>query len=428
MKEKVCYIWDEDLIDQCNRLPAVCGRASMVHDLIVSYDLNKHMKVIRSSAATYEDLKKFHSELYIDYLKSLVDIDEDYMPNAVDEEYGIGYDCPPVSNMYELVSVIAGGSVTAAKSLVIGAAEVAINWCGGWHHAQRSAADGFCYVNDIVLAIETLKSKYPKVLYIDLDVHHGNGVQDAYCLNKNVLTLSFHKLEPGFYPGTGNIDDIGSLTGKGYSCNFPFSAWYSNDTIEYVFQNVFSSVFDKFLPDAVVVQCGADALARDPQGGGNLTARGYCACVTAVLDKRKPTLLLGGGGYNYANAARVWTSITALVVGETLDENIPEHSHWTKYGPDYMLAVEPMLARDTNKKNHLDKCIAEIRDNLQKYVKPSKFQERMLKRKIDTGAHHEQNDEKSCDNVNLNSKSISKDKDSAKLPKTVSSDVYDFID
>ncbi|KAL0818262.1 hypothetical protein ABMA28_008755 [Loxostege sticticalis] len=408
----------------------------MVNDLIVSYSLNKQMKVVRSSPATYEDLRKFHSESYIEYLKSVIEIDDDYMANTQDEEYGIGYDCPPVSNMLELVTVVAGGSVTAAKCLVAGAAEVAINWCGGWHHAQRFGADGFCYVNDIVLAIDTLKTKFPKVLYIDLDVHHGNGVQDAYNLSKSVFTLSFHKFEPGFYPGTGNIDDIGTLTGKGYSCNFPFNAWYSDETFEYVFQNVFSSVWEKFLPDTVVVQCGADALARDPQGGGNLSTRGYCACVATVLDKRKPTLLLGGGGYNNANAARLWTSITALVAGETLDENIPEHSHWTKYGPDYMLPVEPTLTRDTNKKDYLDKCIAVIRDNLQKYVQPSKFQERMLKRRIDTGAQ-EQNGKDNCDSEDLNSKPIDRDiEDSANLSKTskksskevANPDVYDFID
>ncbi|KAI5634065.1 histone deacetylase domain-containing protein [Phthorimaea operculella] len=653
---KVCYIWDEDLIKQSDRLPAVPGRASLVHNLITAYNLIENVKVVRSSPASYNDLKEFHSELYLDHLKTFTEIDEEYMSNAQDEEYGIGYDCPPVSNMFELVSTIAGGSITAARCLVLGLADVAINWCGGWHHAHRFGADGFCYVNDIVLAIEKLRPKFPKVLYIDLDIlnlqgddfsipfesdallawaatcpgveppakpelqrawddlrskfilselieshsgtdlarikaatcpesgawlqalpspqlgthldndslrvavalrlgcricephicpcgaavdasgHHGlscakcagrfprhhalndiirralvsanipctleppglcrsdgkrpdglslvpwekgrsllwdatcvstyaashlprttreagsaaeyaaaqkhvkyseltrnyifvpfavetggpwakeakkfarelgrrlrdrgcdprsgayliqhislaiqrgnaagimgtfepgNGVQDAYNLSNSVFTLSFHKYEPGFYPGSGNAEDIGTLSGTGYSANVPLQASYSDATLEYVFEKVFEKVFSLFCPEAMVVQCGADALARDPHGGAGLTLRGYCSCVQRVLDKRKPTILLGGGGYKHPNAARLWTSLTALVTGVELDENIPEHEDWTSYGPDYMLPVQPTLARDANKKSYLDNCLATIIGNLEKYL------------------------------------------------------------
>ncbi|KAJ2942817.1 hypothetical protein O0L34_g15005 [Tuta absoluta] len=367
-KVKVCYIWDEDLTKQCDRLPAVPGRASLVHNLITAYNIIENVKVVRSSPSTYNDLKVFHSELYLDHLTSFTNIDEEYMSSTQDEEHGIGYDCPPVSNMFELVSMIAGGSITAARCLVLGLADVAINWYGGWHHAQRSGADGFCYVNDIVLAIEKLKPKFPKVLYIDLDVHHGNGVQDAYNLSKSVFTLSFHKYEPGFYPGTGNAEDIGNLSGTGYSANVPLQASYSDTTLDYVFEKVFEKVYSLFCPAAMVVQCGADALAHDPHGGAGLTIQGYCSCIQRVLDKRKPTILLGGGGYKHPNAARLWTSLTALVTGVELDENIPEHENWTSYGPDYMLPVQPTLARDANKKSYLDNCLSTIIGNLEKYL------------------------------------------------------------
>ncbi|XP_072934455.1 histone deacetylase 8-like isoform X2 [Epargyreus clarus] len=361
-KLKVCYIWDENLIQHCDRLPAVVGRASMVHNLITVYGLLKNVQVVRSSPATYNDLKSFHSELYLDHLKKLTDVDDDYIPDSQDEEYV--YDCPPVSDMYQLVTTIAGGSITAAKCLLLGIADVAINWCGGWHHAQRFGAEGFCYVNDIVLAIEKLRQKFPKVLYIDLDVHHGNGVQDAYNLSKSVFTLSFHKHEPGFYPGTGSIEDTGSLSGKGYSCNFPLKSGYSDTTLQYVFEKTFPMIYSKFLPDAIVVQCGADALAHDPHGGASMTTDGYCKCLKHVLDKRKPTILLGGGGYKHTNAARLWTTLLALVTGDELDENIPEHDQWPSYGPDYSLVVEPTLAKDTNSKEYLDKYIAIIESNL----------------------------------------------------------------
>ncbi|KAG6446852.1 hypothetical protein O3G_MSEX004598 [Manduca sexta] len=364
---RLFYIWGDKLIEDCNRLPAVLGRARLVNNLIEAYGLLSKIKVVRSSSASYEDLKEFHSELYLEHLKTFRDIQDDYMTNSQDEEYGIGYDCPPVSNMFDLVSTIAGGSMTAAKCLVLGMADVAINWCGGWHHAHRVGADGFCYVNDIVIAIEKLLKKFPKILYIDLDVHHGNGVQDAYSSSKSVFTLSFHKYEPGFYPGSGSINDIGSSKGKGYSCNFPLHELYSDDTIEYVFEKVFNSVYSYFNPDAIVVQCGADALARDPHGGAQLTTRGYCSCVRMVLDKRKPTMLLGGGGYKHTNAARLWTSITAMVAGIDIDDSIPEHDDWPIYGPDYMLTIEPTLAKDNNKKEYLDDCINKINGNFIKY-------------------------------------------------------------
>ncbi|CAK1541609.1 unnamed protein product [Leptosia nina] len=369
MPNKCCYIWDETLLQESDRLPAVEYRASMVHGLIAAYGLLEKVQVVRSAPASYDDLKLFHSELYLEHLKTLNEINEDYMTEDKDEDFGIGYDCPPVSNMFKLVTVVAGSSVTAAKSLLLGVADVAINWCGGWHHAHRFGAEGFCYVNDIVICIERLRQKFLKVLYVDLDVHHGNGVQDAYNLTKSVFTLSFHKYEPGFFPGTGGIDEIGILTGKGFMCNVPLHGSYNDETFEYIFDKVFHKVYDSFEPDALVIQCGADALSCDPNGGAGLTIKGYCASIQKVLDKRKPTVLLGGGGYNHTNTAKLWTAITALVVDVNLDQDIPEHDHWPKYGPDFVLNIKSSLVKDENTKSYLDECIHKISDNLEKYVK-----------------------------------------------------------
>ncbi|XP_045771115.1 histone deacetylase 8-like isoform X1 [Maniola jurtina] len=382
---KVAYIWGENLIEYCDRLPAVLSRASLVHSLITAYGLLNHVKVVRSTPATYSDLKLFHSDLYLDHLKTFGEIEEDYMPTAEDEEYGLGYDCPPISDAYNAVATIAGSSVTAAKCLLLNIADVAINWCGGWHHAHRFGAEGFCYVNDIVIAIEKLRLKYPDVLYVDLDVHHGNGVQDAYNLSKSVFTLSFHKSEPGFYPGTGFVEDVGTLKGKGYMCNFPLQAFYSDETFEYVFDNVFTMVYSCFMPDAIVVQCGADALAHDPLGGAGLTLKGYCLCIQKILDKRKPTLILGGGGYNHINAAKLWTTITGLVTGIQLDETIPEHDFWPKYGPDYTLSVQPLLCKDKNTKEYILHTISIIKENLGKYLQPEDIVEPLVKKQRTDG-------------------------------------------
>ncbi|KAG7303536.1 hypothetical protein JYU34_012065 [Plutella xylostella] len=367
---KTCYVWSQDLINHCNRLPAVPRRAELVHSLIGAYGLLKHVQVVNSKPASYEDLKDFHSELYLDHLKTIQDVDDEYETTPQDEEYGLGYDCPPISQMFELVSQLAGGSITAARCLTLGLCSVAINWCGGWHHAGRFGAEGFCYVNDIVLAIGVLRKKYPKVLYIDLDVHHGNGVEDAFNLSKTVFTLSFHKHEPGFYPGTGSVGDVGSLVGKGYCCNVPLQAHYSDETFVYVFERTLDAVCIHFAPDAVVVQCGADALARDPHGGANLTELAYCRCVGLMLERAKPTLLIGGGGYNHTNTARLWTCITARVLNRSLSEDIPEHDDFDEYAPEYTLPVKKTLIKDPNQKSYLDDIIGRIKDNLTQYIGP----------------------------------------------------------
>lgn len=366
--KKVSYIWDESLITECDRLPAVPNRASIVNELIMAYGLHKHMMVVRSKPATYKELREFHSDLYLDHLKTLLDIDGDYIPSKEDVEYGIGYDCPPVSNMYDLVSTIAGGSITAARCLQLEMAEIAINWCGGWHHASRFGAEGFCYVNDIILAIEQLRQKYPKILYVDLDVHHGNAVEDAYNISNSVLTLSYHKLESGFYPGTGRLEDIGMLNGKGYTINFPLKEAYSDESLCYAFEQTFPLVLSAFEPDAIVVQCGADCLLHDPSGRTAVTLDGYTKCIQAIIAAEKPILLLGGGGYKTTNASKLWTSLTALTLGVDLDVNIPEHDYWTEYGPNYTLTLDSSLVKTKVDKAYLDECVKVIKDNVKTYL------------------------------------------------------------
>ena len=125
-----------------------------------------------------------------------------------------GYDCPVLDRMDELATTLAAGSLTASDLLMERRVRVAINWSGGWHHAKRDTAAGFCYVNDVVLAIHRLQRVFTKVMYVDLDVHHGDGVEDAFSSTDKVLTFSIHKMEPGFFPGTGALGDVGYGRGR----------------------------------------------------------------------------------------------------------------------------------------------------------------------------------------------------------------------
>jgi len=288
-KEKctVGYVYCKELIQHCDKIPNLNERASLVHTLIDSYDLMKHVTLINCDSDEEVNLGGFHSCDYINILKGDIDSEDD------NEEYGLGYDCPPLKDLYEFVSSIARGSVTAARALISGSVDVAVNFCGGWHHAQRDHASGFCYVNDCVLAILELEKKFNRVLYVDLDIHHGDGVENAFAYSKKVLTLSIHKCEEGYFPGTGSIDDVGLGNGRYYTCNVPLKDGASDATYVKVFKRICRKIIEQFRPEAIVCQCGADSLANDPMGTFNLTLNSYTECVQHLQLLKLPLLILG---------------------------------------------------------------------------------------------------------------------------------------
>lgn len=159
----------------------------------------------------------------------------------------------------------------------------------------RDEAEGFCYVNDIAMAIQMLRLKFQRILYIDFDVHHGNGVENAFAHAKRILTVSFHQYEPGFFPGSGNVSDIGIGTARGFAVNFPYKANIRGDLFVKYFTRTIKEVLVIFEPNACVVQCGADCMAGDPLGGANLVPENIGDCVREILSWHLPTMFLGGG-------------------------------------------------------------------------------------------------------------------------------------
>lgn len=155
-----------------------------------------------------------------------------------------------------------------------------------------------------------LLETYERVLYIDIDVHHGDGVEEAFLLTNRVLTCSFHKFKD-FFPGTGAFDDVGFHKGKFHSVNFPLNEGIDDINYEHIFKPIMDQIFECFRPSAVVLQCGSDSLSGDKLGCFNLSVRGHGKCVEYVKKKGAPLLLLGGGGYTLRNVPRCWTYETS---------------------------------------------------------------------------------------------------------------------
>ncbi|GAB0195324.1 histone deacetylase 8 [Grus japonensis] len=232
----------------------------------------------------------------------------------------------------------------------------------------RDEASGFCYLNDAVLGILRLRQKFDRVLYIDLDLHHGDGVEDAFSFTSKVMTVSLHKFSPGFFPGTGDVTDVGLGKGRYYSVNVPIQDGIQDEKYYQICETVLKEVYAAFNPDAVVLQLGADTIAGDPMCSFNMTPEGVGKCLKYVLQWQLATLILGGGGYNLANTARCWTYLTGVILGRTLSSEIPDHEFFTEYGPDYVLEITPSCRPDRNEPQRIQEILNSIKGNLKHVV------------------------------------------------------------
>ena len=330
-------------------------RVRLTHHLLVEYGLYKHLNVFRPKPASRADLTAFHSD---DYMRFLYDITPDAAKEELDqmERYNLGADCPIFDGLYEYCQTYTGGSIAGAARINQQSSDIVLNWAGGMHHAKRGEASGFCYINDIVLAILELLKVHPRVLYIDIDIHHGDGVEEAFYLTNRVMTLSFHQWGGNFFPGTGHADDMGSKSGKNYSLNFPLHAGMNDQAYESIFRPVVEKVMQHFAPSVVVVCCGADSISGDRVGCWNLSIRGHAASLEYLKTFNVPLLLLGGGGYTIRNVSRCWCYETARMLNQGISDTIPAHEFSDYYaGNDYKLHVPISNMENENSPAELEK-------------------------------------------------------------------------
>ncbi|KAI4726592.1 histone deacetylase [Aureobasidium sp. EXF-10728] len=329
-------------------------RLTLTKHLVMGYGLQFAMDNYDALPASKETVAAFHDQDYVDFLSKVSPqtfnelslIYEDRIPPSYPGDLvklgpfnlspSPGADCPVFDGMQEYLFLYTGATMEAVSALTNNQSDIAINWSGGLHHAHKSEASGFCYINDIVLGILELLKCHQRVLYIDIDVHHGDGVEEAFASSDRVMTLSFHrygiidedsKEKHLFFPGTGALNSNGNENsiGNHFALNVPIPKGIDDDQFLHLFESITGRTLEHFRPQAIVLQCGADSLGGDRLGQFNLNIRAHGECLAFVKKAGVPLLILGGGGYTARNVARAWTHETALAVGATLSEELPMH-------------------------------------------------------------------------------------------------------
>ncbi|VDM62940.1 unnamed protein product [Angiostrongylus costaricensis] len=366
-KRRVAYYYDSNIGNYYYGQGHVMKphRIRMTHHLLLNYGIYRHLEVYRPFPATFEEMTRFHSEEYMSFLKC-ASPDNLKMYNKQMLKFNVGEDCPLFDGLYEFCQLSSGGSLAAAVKLNKRKADIAINWMGGLHHAKKSEASGFCYTNDIVLGILELLKYHKRVLYVDIDVHHGDGVEEAFYTTDRVMTVSFHKYGD-FFPGTGDLKDIGAGKGRLYSLNVPLKDGITDDAYQSIFKPVMTKVMERFQPCAVVLQCGADSLNGDRLDFAlNIFILGHGECVKFFRAQNIPLMMVGGGGYTPRNVARCWTYETTLAVEREVPNELPYNDYFEYFGPNYRLHIEPSSATNENSPESLRRIQEAVIQNLEK--------------------------------------------------------------
>ncbi len=230
---------------------------------------------------------------------------------------------PVFKGLFDWSRLVTGASLRAAHIVDSGEADIAFSISGGLHHAMPSRASGFCYVNDAVVAIMSLLKKGRRVAYIDIDAHHGDGVQEAFYETDRVLTISIHETGRMLFPGTGFEGDLGRGEGEGYSVNVPMPPSSDDELFLHAFDEIVPPLMEKFRPDVVVSQLGVDSFRNDPLAHLNYTTNGFCEVVKRLRELSPKWVALGGGGYDVAVVARAWTLAWAVMNDIEVPDEIP---------------------------------------------------------------------------------------------------------
>ena len=314
---KTAFIWDNELTTYrfSERHPLNPRRLELTHREIVKRRLldDADVVVLPPRNATDVELESVHAREYVNAVKR----------GEPSLRYGLGTDdVPAVAGMHDAAARIVGATLVAAEQVMSGAARRAFNMAGGLHHAHRVQASGFCIYNDLAIAIRHIQQHYgARVMYIDYDAHHGDGVQWIFYSQPEVLTVSYHESGAFIFPGTGFIDEIGEGDGAGYSVNVPLDPHTEDDSYIQVFNEFVPRLAEVFEPDVIVLQNGCDQHWLDPLTHLRCTTRTIetvvrtvCALADKYCDGR--IIATGGGGYAIEEVVpRAWTLVWSVLRG-----------------------------------------------------------------------------------------------------------------
>ncbi len=301
--------------DDC---PFKTERAGKVYSTLRSMGLlsGRGISVVAPVPAQRTALKLFHSPRYLHALKQAAG--GRWEPEAL--YMGIGTpDCPIFTGMYDYAALATGGTLLGAQMILADEVDIVFNPSGGYHHAGPEKAAGFCYVNDLAIACTVLANGGKKVLYLDVDVHHGDGVAQAFYGRSDVMTISLHENPKTLFPGTGFEDEIGQGQGRGYCVNLPLPVGTYDRAYMLAFESVVLPLVEAFNPDAIVLELGGDTLAGDPLAHLHLTNNAHAEIINHVQSFGKPILATGGGGYHIENTVRAWALAWTVFTGADED-------------------------------------------------------------------------------------------------------------
>jgi acetoin utilization protein AcuC len=331
MVMRCALVWSDELARYRFRPghPLDPRRLELTRDLILAMDLagDERRPVIAPRDGTDEEILTVHSADYVDAVRT---VSRD--PHArVHPRYGLGTDdVPVVADMHEMARAIVGSTMTAAELVASGRATRALAIAGGLHHAHAGAASGFCVYNDLAVAIRWLQQERGlRVLYIDYDAHHGDGVQDIFYHDPEVLTFSIHESGLYLFPASGFVDEIGDGDGYGYSANVPLEAQTGDASFLSAFDAVVPRLAEAFRPDILVVQAGCDAHALDPLTHLRCTTSLFEQLMTRIVEIAERhcqgrVVATGGGGYAIHEVVpRAWTLTWATLCGDRAPDAMP---------------------------------------------------------------------------------------------------------
>lgn len=354
-------------------------RLKLTAELMRAYGLldRREVSLAEPRLATDEELALVHDRRYLDKVRELSapDTGVSYAP-----EWGLGTgDNPIFPLMHEASATIAGGSLVAAEMVMGAGPGHAFHFGGGLHHAQRARASGFCVYNDAAIAIAYLRRRRARVLYIDVDAHHGDGVQNFFYSDPGVMTISIHESGRHLFPGTGFTSEIGEDEGRGYSVNLPLEPFTGDALYLRAYDQIVPPLAGAFKPDVIVTQNGCDSHFSDPLAHLAVTMEGFQLLAGRLHRLAHEAaggrwLALGGGGYEaYTVVPRAWTLIAAEQAGAELEEELPES--WRELcaryagdeAPCYLTresppAIDPAFHEAARRA--IDKGVKEIRDRI----------------------------------------------------------------